>query len=149
MLSTKKLQALIADGTIGIEPMLEEIHGPAVKLHLGDWYQMQQGKEIDLDGLRSLAAPIKIDAEELHILPNQMVLVKTLEHIRMPDGYVGWMETHGSAANVGLQVHLTDAHLDPGTDTRPWLQLKNQSDHPLVMRRGTYIAKMYVHELLD
>jgi deoxycytidine triphosphate deaminase len=110
---------------------------------------MQQGKEIDLDSLHSLPAPVKIDADQLYILPNQLVLAKSLEHIRISDGYVGWMETHGGAANVGLQISLTDAHLDPGTDTRPWLQLKNQSDHPLVLRRGTYIAKLYIHELID
>jgi dCTP deaminase len=148
MVSAQKLQALIQDGTIGVDPLLEDsLHGAAARLHMGEWYQVQQGKEIDLDSLSSLPAPVKIDAEELHLLPNQLVLAKSLERVHLADGYMGWLETRGRAANVGLQVHLADSHLDPGTDARPWLQLKNQSDHPLVLRRGTYIAKMYVFEL--
>lgn len=150
MVSEAKLIGLIEDGVLGIEPFLpENIKGPSLKLHLGEWYQISQNKALDLDSLHSLPAPIKIEATELHLLPNQMVLAKTLEHIRMPQDYMGWLETRGSAANVGLQAHLCDAHLDPGSDGKPWLQIKNQSDHTLVLRHGTYIAKLYLFGLAE
>lgn len=150
MISQKKLIQLLQDGTVGIDPFMpENIKGSAVQIHIGSWYQMPQDKAIDIDMLHSVPAPTKIEATELHILPNQMVLAKTLEHIRIPEGYMGWLETSGSAANVGLQAHLTDAHLDPGTDIQPWLQIKNQSDHTLVLRHGTYVAKLYFFELTD
>lgn len=150
MISQVKFLKLLQEGTLGIDPFFpENIKGPALKIHIGTWYQMPQEKAIDVDMLHSIPAPTKIEATELHILPNQMVLAKTLEHIRIPEGYVGWLETRGTAANVGLQAHLTDAHLDPGTDMQPWLQIKNQSDHTLVLRHGTYVAKLYLFELTD
>lgn len=150
MISQAKLTRLLQDNTLKVEPFLpEHIKGPSLKLHLGVWYQMPQLKAIDIDMLHSTPSPIKIEANELHILPNQMVLAKTLERIQVPEGYMGWLESRARAANVGLQVHLGDAHLDPGTDGTVWLQLKNQSDHTLILRHGTYIAKLYLFQLHD
>jgi dCTP deaminase len=149
MISGTRLTQLIQAGTIGVQPFLpEHVSGAALKLHLGQWFQVPQGKQIDLDTVVILPEPIKIEATELQLLPNQFVLAQTMERITIPEGFVGWVETCGPAANVGLQAHLCDGHLDPGVDDYVWIQLKNQSDHPLVLRHGTYIAKMYVHELV-
>lgn len=150
MISAQKLLDLVDSGTLVFDPFFREnIKGCAIKLHLGEWYQVPQGASIDLDMLASLPAPIRIEASELRLLPNQFVLARTMESVSMPDGYMGRLETSGGAANVGLQAHLCDGHVDTGFNGNLWVQLKNQSDHPLVLRHGTYIVKMYIHELTN
>lgn len=150
MLSQDKIRAMILGEEIQIEPFFgENFKGPSVKLHLGTWYELQPGRSLDLDSLGSLDQPVQMETNEVHLLPNQMMLAKTLERVVIPEGakVAGWIQTRRTLANLGLQVNSSVAYLLPGLDANLWLQLKNQSDHTLVMRRGTDLARLFFFEI--
>lgn len=141
---------MILGEEITIEPFFaENFKGPGVRLHLGSWYELSPGREVDLDSLGSLEPPVLTETSEVRLLPNQMMLAKTLEKVTIPENapVVGWIQTRRTLANLGLQINSADAYLLPGLDANIWLQLKNQSDHTLLMRRGTDLARLFFFEI--
>lgn len=150
MLSHDKVKTMLLGNEITIEPFFpENFKGPGFRLHLGSWYELSPGSVLDLDSLGSLEQPVAVESGEVKLLPNQMMLAKTLEKVGIPLGsnVVGWLQTRRTLANLGLQVNLGDSYLLPGLEGEVWLQLKNQSDHTLVMRRGTDLARLFFFDI--
>lgn len=150
MLSHDKVKTMLLTGELVVEPFFpENFKGPGLRLHLGTWYQVPQAQALDLDSLGSLDQPLEMTTSEVKLLPNQMMLAKTLERVQIPEttNIVGWLQTRRTLANLGLQINLNDSYLLPGVDANIWLQLKNQSDHTLVMRRGTDLARLFFFDI--
>ena len=147
MISEESLKELISSNKLIIEGSNDPVKGCAVKLHLGSTCKQIVSPIIDLNNLAAVEyKPIDISGGyNLH--PNDFLLVYTFEKVTMPEGYMGWIETRGSLANIGLQVHFCDAHIDPGSSLNIALQIKNNSNAVIKIRPEIYIAKMYIDEL--
>lgn len=151
MLSKEYILKLIQDQKLLIEPYSEEasVKDASVMLHLGSSVQKLTSELVDTNKLSEVEYQEEEISKEGYILePNEFVLIKTHEKITMPQGYIGWIETRGTLANIGLQVHFCDAHIDPGSSLNINLQLKNNSKSKIKIHKNMYLAKMYVEEMV-
>ncbi len=148
MLSEQSLKQLIADKQLLIEGSSDILKGNAIKLHLGAICKRLTSEIVDIKSLED-AEYEEVDISSGYDLkPNEFLLAYTLEKVTMPKGYMGWIETRGSLANIGFQVHFCDAHIDPESSLHIALQIKNNSNSIIRISLKEYIAKMYVERLV-
>jgi dCTP deaminase len=81
--------------------------------------------------------------------PGTCVLGCTLEHIRMPLGLMGFIQTKGTIARGFVVVHLCDGQVDPGFEGCITLELVNLSNINYILRPGIPIAQLFVHRLSE
>lgn len=152
MLTKEAILRLVNNRELIIDPYLESenIKDSSVMLHLGYELRSLRDKMVDTKDLSFVRYnSVTIDTEGYILEPNQFVLVATHEKVTMPDGYIGWIETRGSLANIGLQSHFCDAHIDPGSSQHINLQLKNNSQSRIKIYPKMYLVKMYLFKMVD
>lgn len=147
ILSDKDLQILLKGKLLTISPFnLSNIRESSIKLHLNPKIiKYQEDYVIDLNSKGLIPTlDIEIKEEGYKMLPGEFLLGMTDEEITMPNGYMGWIETRGSIARAGIQAHLCDAHIDPGSHGHITLQLKNNSENSVIIYPHLYIVKLYL-----
>jgi dCTP deaminase len=76
------------------------------------------------------------EADHWDLKPNQFVLAKTLETVRMPNDLMGLVEGRSSYARFGIGIHVTAPKIDPGYDDRITLELTNHSRATWIISTG-------------
>jgi dCTP deaminase len=134
---------------LGIEPFDESQVGPSsIDLHLGTTLVKYTESVIELGKSSPLFNEISIDPEKGYVLkPNELVLGCTMERVRMPNGYQGFVETKGDIARAGIQVHNMNGHVDPGSDHIITLEISNNNSIPIVLYPRIRFCQLYVHTL--
>nr|BBH94448.1 dCTP deaminase [Thermogemmatispora argillosa] len=149
ILSDRDLKALLAAGLLVIEPWEERQLGPtSIDLRLGARLVKYRGSRLELGKEPPAIEEIKIDPQQGYELrPGEFILGCTLERIRIPNGYQGFIETKGDIARAGLQVHNGDGHIDPGSDHVLTLEITNLNSIPVVLYPGLFICQLFIHQL--
>ncbi len=150
-LTKDSLLKIIKDGSLLIDPYSHDssIKDSSVMLHLGSSILKLENEFIDIKDLESVNYTEILLQENGYILePGEFILVKTLEKVTMPENYIGWIETRGSLANIGLQSHFCDAHIDPGSSLHITLQIKNNSKVKIKIYPKMYLVKMYISQMI-
>ena len=98
ILCDKDLKKLIAENLLGIEPLEEYQIGPtSIDLHLGNLivkYDIHLLPSIELGKTSPQGLEVEMNPESGYTLdPKEFVLGCTLERIRIPNGYQGFIET--------------------------------------------------------
>lgn len=139
----------VKKGELVIEPMLTEITENCIDIHLDNIVIIQEeGQSIDIEKKENIKYKEETIEEKGYTLkPNDFILVQTLEKVTMPEDIIGWVENSGSLAKTGLQIHLCDAHIDPGFTGHITLQLKNNSHNHINIRYRSYIGKLYFFQM--
>lgn len=70
------------------------------------------------------------------ILPSQFIIAPTVESLELPDDIVGWLEGKSSLARLGIVIHMTSGRFDPGWKGNPVLEIKNNTDVPVIIYGG-------------
>ena len=149
-LADKDIEKLIDEQKLKIDPFdKNNIRESSIKLHLGSsGYNYSTSEILDLNYIDEIGKNNFELGTDGHVMnPGDFFLIKTKEKITMPNGYMGWMETRGSLAKLGIQTHLCDGHIDPGSDMRITLQLKNVGNNQVRIYPGMYAVKLYICEL--
>lgn len=138
-------------------PELRESGAAAVDLRLGTWflstktsrqpvldiYQDSATKQIprERDIMRRAYVPIG-GSFVLH--PRSFVLAATLEWIRMPRRFAGYVTGKSSWGRRGLVIE-TAPGVHPGFTGCLTLELANVGEIPIVLKPGTRICQMFTH----
>ncbi|SRR5579875_2059916 len=140
LLTKRDILGLIAAGRLGFAPELDsfQIQPHAVDLRLGytflvarRWIVNQQGR-IALRPDQMEGEPAQFDTIELapgqvfDLLPDECVLVSTLEAIRLPDDLVGQMYPRSSVNRRGLAVDLSGI-IDAGYEGNLIIPVRNNN----------------------
>ena len=147
ILSDTDITFLIESGNLRIEPFSpEDIRESSIKLHLAPkLLKYRENIVADLkDDSTFITEEIILPVSGYIMKPDEFLLGSTLEKITIPNGYMGWIETRGSIARAGLQMHLCDAHIDPGSSMNITLQLKNNANHCVKIYPEFYMVKLYL-----
>ena len=96
-----------------------------------------QGYEIDITG------------SSYKLRPGEFILGMTREQVRIPDGYLGVIETRGNIARAGIQVHSNDGHIDPGFCGNITLEIVNlhKDDVCIELVPDTFICQLFIGKL--
>lgn len=150
ILSDKDIRNLIDEKLLLIEPFDQNnLRESSIKLHLGKKIlKYDENILIDLKDESSIKySEIEIPESGYVMKPNDFLVGVTKEKVTIPNGFMGWIETRGSVASIGLQMHFCDAHIDPGSSLNITLQLKNNSNHSIKIYPDFYVVKLYIFKM--
>ena len=83
----------------------------------------------------------------LTIYPGQFYLGATLEHIEIPDDLCAEITGKSSLARLGLVVHVTAGHVEPGWKGQLTLEMTNLGPSALMLYPGQFVAQIVFKQL--
>jgi dCTP deaminase len=158
ILAGKELRERIEQGNIGFDPQIgpEQIGTSSVDLRLGPVlvhpqrdkfrnFRLTEGRiPAELFGIRQ-----EIPSGGYNLKPGELVLGSTLEVVKLPNDLAGRLEGRSGFARLGLMVHVTSAHIDPGFTGVIVLEMYNLSPNTLVLEPLTPIAAIVLAKLSE
>ncbi len=144
ILSDKTIKILLADGTLGIDPMEpEQVEPASVDLRLGRSFLTPKptaqgiyclGEEIEYE---------RVEADEFIIPTHGFVLATTVEVIRLPDNLTAFVEGRSSIGRSGLFIQNA-GWVDPGFKGAITLELYNANAAPMRIIAGRRICQLVI-----
>ena len=154
LLSDGGLLDALATGDIDITPMRTggdpQIQPASIDVHLGEDLRIfTSGGEpvIDPERRQELTVAKRIPEQGFYVDPEEFLLGTTVEAVTIGAGYAMQFTGKSSLARLGLTVHQTAGHLDPGFSGVITLEIKNVNIKPFKLRRGMPIGQLLVYTL--
>jgi len=147
VLSDMHLKELLEAWTLVISPLYADgssIKSNHIDLRLGHRLLKYSMKVLDLKSPNVVVEEILISDSGFILSPWEFVLWCTLETVEVPNGYRGFVETKGNIARAGIQAHNTDGHVDPGFKWTITLEIKNNSNHAIVIYPEMFFVQIYI-----
>lgn len=86
----------------------------------------------------------KLKAGDLTLKPGDCVLACSNQEIKMPLGYIGFVQTKGTLARMFVSAHCADSQIEPGFEGKVTLELINNSPFEIIIPVGSAIAQIYI-----
>lgn len=142
ILSDKTLKAMLAEGSLTMEPLDEKSVQPAsIDCRIGDHFLVMEEQEMDLISLDSKVKYKTVQAKEMIIQPKSFLLATTQEYIKLPDDLTAFVEGRSSIGRIGLFIQNA-GWVDPGFEGRITLQLFNASPLPIKVQAGKRVCQL-------
>lgn len=143
ILSDRTIRRLLADGTLGIEPLDPAQVGPAsVDLRLGRSFLVPK----PVSGIYSLSEEIEYErseTDEFIVPPHGFVLATTAEVVRLPNDLTAFVEGRSSVGRSGLFIQNA-GWVDPGFHGAITLELFNANNAPMKIGAGRRICQLVI-----
>lgn len=91
--------------------------------------------------------PKRIPEQGFCMDPREFLLGSTVEEIKVGPGYAMQFTGKSSLARLGLMVHSTAGHIDPGFQGRITLEMTNLRKKAFLLREGMWIGQLLVFKL--
>jgi dCTP deaminase len=115
-------------------PKEKDVKGAHVHLYLSNRILKYKNNLADLkDDSTFTFQEVLLDEFGYRLKSGEFILGSTIEKITMPNGYFGLIQTKGNIGRAGIQVHNTDGHIDPGFSGNITLEIKNNSNRPIII----------------
>ena len=149
LMSDLTIGALLADGELTIDPLGEDAIQPcSVDVRLDDLLLLfRDVDEIDPQERQELTFPKQVSPVGFSLMPGEFVLGTTMERVDCSAGYALTFTGKSSLARLGLTVHQTAGHVDPGFSGRITLEISNVNKSPIRLRPGMWIGQILVAKL--
>lgn len=130
ILGKKEILKQVRKGNINITHLAESQIGPAsIDLSLSNEFRIN-GKDVKKN--------------KITLKPNQFILGITKEQVYLSKKFAGILTGRSRFARLGLQIHSTAPFIQPGTNNREVLELKNLSNRAIELDAGEKICQMIV-----
>ncbi len=150
LLSDCDIKLLLAKGTLKIDPFdTASINPTSVDLRLGSTLVRYPSQTIRIGVAKPKCHEIDITGSTYLLHPGEFILGTTQEKVCIPNDYQGVIETKGSIARAGIQVHNNDGHIDPGFCGHITLEIKNMNEKDVFIELipGTPICQLFIGKL--
>lgn len=155
VLSDRDIKKRLKDATIILKPQPKEdqISSFSIDLHLShEFFVFEYSKMPFLDPMnRDIEIPVRkvsVKKGERFILQtNSFVLGSTVERVELPDDIVGRVEGRSSLGRLGIVIHSTAPHFDPGFRGQLTLELGNIGSMPVAVYPGMRICAISFEQL--
>jgi dCTP deaminase len=147
ILSDKDILKLIKRGKLVVKPFdPKRIQPGALEVRLGKEFMVLKKSDSPIDTkktkLSNLTKVVKVGKEGFVLKPDELVLVKTKESIKVPKNLIGWLVTRSSFAKLGLIAHLSSGFIHPGSEGKQTLELCNLGGFPLRLYPGQAVCQI-------
>jgi dCTP deaminase len=137
ILSDRDICYELDGGQLFIDPLLPRSLQPAsYEVHLQEAATLSADHEKGVGALETWF----LDADEF-------ALGCTVEKVTIPRHLCAQVNGKSSLGRLGLLVHATAGYIDPGFSGQITLELKNISNHTIVLTEGMAIAQIVFHQL--
>lgn len=146
ILSDKDILKLLKKRKLILSPKPDttDIHCNHINLHLNQKLLKYTSKILDLKKKNKIKIKeIIISKKGYKLKPEEFLIGSTNEKITIPNGYFGFIETKGNIARAGIQTHNTDGHIDPGFVGNITLEIKNNSNHSIIIYPNMAFVQIY------
>lgn len=143
ILNEAQIKNLISSNSLQLTPFKDsQIFETGIKLHIDPKVKKIQSTLIDMKSLQEVEFEEFLLPEDGYILgPEEYLQGFTLEHITTPKNVWGLLDTRGSYAKHGLKL-LFDYHVDPSTDMKLTIHIKNFSNSKIKIYPDEYCMRM-------
>lgn len=157
ILPYQKIIEKIKKGEIKIKPSdgIEKRIGPCgVDLRLGEKFKAFKKGQIPYIDLqeKKVAEELmeEIKTEDFFLIhPHEFVLGETLEEIEIPLDLSAKLEGRSSLGRLGIQIHSTAGHFDPGFSGKPTLEISNIGELPVKLYPKMPFCQMIFQTLTE
>jgi len=155
ILSDVDVKEYIKNGKIIIEPFEPEkyIMPVGVDLRLGNTFKgfkITQDTHIDPTNvdLELNTELIEVqDGKSFIVHPGEFILGVTKEHIELPNDIAGRIDGRSSLGRLGIIVHSTAGHVDPGWKGKLTLEISNIGKLPVALTPGMKFCSLIFEKL--
>lgn len=157
ILSDRDIVAALRAGRIKIRPrpnLAEQLGTSSLDLRLGKWFRVfdhAQNPVIDLRNpktLEGITKLVKVASGRPFVLhPHEFALASTFEEIELPDDVSARIDGRSSLGRLGLVIHSTSGHVDPGFKGRLTLEVSNIGVIPILLYSGIRICQLVFERL--
>lgn len=142
ILSDKTLKAMLADGSLVVDPITEESIQPAsIDCRLGDHYLLIEDTHMDILTLDSEIKYREITGDSITIPPHTFLLATIAEYVKLPNDLTAFVEGRSSIGRIGLFIQNA-GWVDPGFEGRITLELFNANSLPIKLQKGRRICQL-------
>ncbi len=156
VLSGEQIREYIRQGRILVNPFDEKLIGPSqIDLRLGSKFRVFKAtKSVDPFDKKSIeknTGLIDTKGKPFIIKSGQLVLGVTLEKIAVPKDLVGAIEGRSSVARMGVFIHISSGHVNPGSGVKaPFpvtLEILNMNPSPVRLYPGMRICQLLFYTM--
>jgi len=143
--------AKLQENELVIAPIGEDAIQPSsIDVRLGDNLRIfHEGGDGIIDPTRrqDLTVAKRIPEQGFIMEPGEFVLGETVESVRVPADYAVQFTGKSSLGRLGLQVHMTAGHIDPGFEGIITLEIHNVTAKPWRLYRDMWIGQLLFFKL--
>jgi dCTP deaminase len=123
ILSGEQIREYIRQGRILIDPFDERLIGPSqIDLRLGSKFRIFKATNLvdpfDKNSIEENTELVDTKGKPFVIRPSQLILGITLEKVAVPNDLVASIEGRSSIARMGVFIHISSGHVNPGSGSR-------------------------------
>lgn len=154
ILSNVDIKKAIKEKEIIIDPLDESSIGSAsLDLSLGGdvLYYPKDGIDIDImkpETFNDLKRISYSKDEIIRVDPGAFILGVTAETVELPDTLAARIDGRSSLGRLGLAIHSTAGHIDPGFNGKIVLEISNVGNKAINLYPGTKICQLVFEQLL-
>ena len=156
VLSGEQIREHIRLRKILIEPFDEKLIGPSqVDLRLGNKFRVfKENALVDPQDAKSIERNtelVDMKGKPFILKPRQLVLGITRERIAVPNDLVASIEGRSSVARMGVFIHISSGHINPGSGARNpipvTLEILNMNPSPVKLYPGMRICQLLFYSM--
>jgi len=156
ILSGEQIREYIRQGRILIEPFDERLIGPSqVDLRLGSKFRIFRATNLvdpsDRNSIEENTELVDSKGKPFVIRPGQLILGITLEKVAVPNDLVASIEGRSSIARMGVFIHISSGHVNPGSGSRGpipvTLEILNMNPAPVKLYPGMRICQLLFYTM--
>ena len=158
VLSNQDIQKLIEENKIQINPapnLEEQLGSASLDLRLGDEFAVfEHTKKAVIDtrnpeSFDGMTRTIKIENDDPFVFhPGEFVLGITMEEIFLPDDVAARIDGRSSLGRLGIVIHSTAGHIDPGFRGKIVLEMENIGMIPVLLYPKIRICQLVFESLM-
>lgn len=142
ILSDKTIKAMLAEGTLGIEPIDDaQIQPASVDIRLGDSFSIVEDSSSGIITMDNEISYKTIHTDTYLLLPGQFVLATTKEYFQLPDDLTAFVEGRSSLGRMGLFIQNA-GWVDPGFEGEITLELFNANRCAIELKAGRRVGQL-------
>jgi len=157
ILSDKDIKKYIKGRKIRISPepnFSEQLGSASLDLRLGNEFRVFDHTRYpfidtkDAKTFKNITQLIKIENSESFVFqPAQFILAITLEKIELPNNIAARIDGRSSFGRLGIVIHSTAGHIDPGFKGKINLEMENIGMIPVLLYPGSRICQLVFETL--
>lgn len=97
------------------------------------------GSEVDQDLVEDISIP-----NGYELKPGQAILACSSEVVRMPTGYIGFLQTKGSLARLFITIQCCDAQVESGYNGKVTFEICNMGTATIKLLPGVPVGQLYI-----
>ena len=157
ILSDRDIKTALREKRIVVKPkpdLDEQLGSASLDLRLGYHFRVFKHRRqpyvdpLDPETMAGMTEEVMISKKEPYVIqPREFVLASVLEWVELPDDIAARIDGRSSLGRLGLVIHSTAGHIDPGFQGSITMELSNIGMMPIMLYPKMRICQLVFEKL--